>query len=119
MPPTAWSRSTVACFRRGGTVSAGMAEHRIGGRHLPSLRLVRPGPYLQAFRELVELLSARRRLTYELARREVSAEHNAKRLGIFWGLFQPLFLLAVYAFIYGVVFRVRIGDTYELPRNYT
>jgi lipopolysaccharide transport system permease protein len=96
-----------------------MAEHRIGGRHLPSLRLVRPGPYLQAFRELVELLSARRRLTYELARREVSAEHNAKRLGIFWGLFQPLFLLAVYAFIYGVVFRVRIGDTYELPRNYT
>ena len=58
-------------------------------------------------------------LTLELARREVSAEHSAKRLGMFWGLFQPLALLAVYAFVYGVVFRVRIGGTYELPRNYT
>src|SRR5690349_22248178 len=96
-----------------------MAEHPIDGRNHPGLRLVRPGPYVQAFRELIELLSARRGLTFELARREVSAEHSAKRLGMFWGLFQPLSLLAVYAFIYGVVFRVRIGGTYELPRNFT
>lgn len=54
-----------------------------------------------------------------MAKREVSAEHAAKRLGMFWGLFQPLSLLAVYAFIYGIVFRVRIGGTYELPKNFT
>lgn len=49
----------------------------------------------------------------------MSTEHQGKRLGAFWGLFQPLFLLLVYAFVYGVVFRAKIGGTYELPRNFT
>jgi lipopolysaccharide transport system permease protein len=34
-------------------------------------------------------------------------------------VFQPLALLAVYAVVYGVVFRAKIGGTYELPRNFT
>ena len=89
-----------------------------GGAH-PALRLLDPRPYASAFRELVALLRRRRRLTYEMARRELSSEHSGKRLGMFWGLFQPLFLLMVYAFIYGVVFKAKIGGTYALPRNFT
>jgi lipopolysaccharide transport system permease protein len=58
-------------------------------------------------------------MTWEMAKREISNEHAGKLLGRFWGVFQPLFLLAVYAVIYGVVFRQKIGGTYELPRNYT
>ena len=54
-----------------------------------------------------------------MARRDLSAEHRGKALGTFWGLFQPLFLLLVYAFIYGVVFKAKIGGTHELPRNFT
>jgi lipopolysaccharide transport system permease protein len=104
----------------GASLSAVDTPHRARiPRALPALQLLRPGPYVAAFRELVTLLSQRRSLTYEMARREVSAEHAAKRLGIFWGIFQPLFLLAVYAFVYGVVFRQKIGGTYELPRNFT
>jgi lipopolysaccharide transport system permease protein len=54
-----------------------------------------------------------------MAKREISSEHAGKHLGRFWGIFQPLALLAVYAIVYGVVFRAKIGGTYELPRNFT
>ena len=65
------------------------------------------------------MLSRRRGLTWEMAKRESSTEHAGKQLGQFWGIFQPLALLAVYAIVYGVVFRAKIGGTYELPRNFT
>jgi lipopolysaccharide transport system permease protein len=67
----------------------------------------------------MQLLTRERALALEMAKRELSAEHTGKALGGFWGWFQPLFLLAVYAFIYGVVFKAKIGGTYELPKNFT
>ena len=82
-------------------------------------RLLHPGPYIQAFTELSRVLTRERTLTWELGKRELSAEHQGKALGRFWGVFQPLFLLSVYAFIYGIVFKAKIGGTYELPRNFT
>jgi lipopolysaccharide transport system permease protein len=82
-------------------------------------RVLDPRRNWGAFRELGSLLFHRRTLTWEMAKREMSAEHAGKLFGRFWGLFQPLALLAVYAFVYGVVFRARIGDSYELPRNFT
>jgi lipopolysaccharide transport system permease protein len=83
------------------------------------VRILSPGAYIQAFGELALLLSRRRELTFEMAKREVASEHAGKHLGRFWGIFQPLALLAVYAIVYGVVFKAKIGGTYELPRNYT
>jgi lipopolysaccharide transport system permease protein len=81
--------------------------------------MLNPVAYAQAFAELAQLLTQRRSLTWEMARREVASEHSGKHLGRFWGLFQPLALLAVYAVVYGIVFRAKIGGTFELPRNYT
>ena len=43
----------------------------------------------------------------------------ASTSGCSGGIFQPLFLLAVYATIYGVVFRSKIGHTHALPHNFT
>src|ERR1044072_8809745 len=82
-------------------------------------RVARPKPYIQAGSELLALLRARRPLLLELTKRQAFAEHVGKTFGGFGGVFQPLFLFAVYAFIYGVVFRVKIGGTYDLPRNFT
>jgi lipopolysaccharide transport system permease protein len=82
-------------------------------------RAARPKPYLDAFLEVLRLLRERRYLIFELARKQISTEHAGKTFGLFWGVFQPLFLFAVYAFIYGVVFRVKIGGTYELPLDFT
>jgi lipopolysaccharide transport system permease protein len=83
------------------------------------IRMIDPRAYKQAFRELFALLTQRRSLTWEMAKREIESEHAGKQLGRFWGIFQPLALLAVYAVVYGVVFRAKIGGTYELPRNFT
>jgi lipopolysaccharide transport system permease protein len=82
-------------------------------------RLLSPAAYGQAFLELASLLSRRRAMTWEMAKREISNEHAGKQLGRFWGVFQPLALLAVYAIVYGIVFRAKIGGTYALPRNFT
>jgi lipopolysaccharide transport system permease protein len=83
------------------------------------LRLLSPEANVRAYRELGSLLSRKRALTWEMAKRELSTEHAGKHLGRFWGIFQPLALLTVYAVVYGVVFRAKIGGTYTLPRNYT
>ena len=83
------------------------------------LRLLDPRTYLEAVRAIATLSIHDRALTLELTKREIQAEHAGKAFGSFWGIFQPLFLLAVYAFVYGVVFKAKIGGTFELPRNFT
>lgn len=95
-----------------------------GADHPPAtravlVRLLSPEGYIQAYRELGKMLFRQRSLTWEMAKREVAIEHQGKQLGRFWGIFQPLFLLAVYALIYGIVFQAKIGGTYALPRNFT
>jgi lipopolysaccharide transport system permease protein len=83
------------------------------------VRVVRPKPYVQALREVGALLRSKPYLIFELAKKQVATEHAGKAFGPLWGVFQPLFLFAVYAVVYGVVFRVNIGGTDELPLNFT
>ena len=83
------------------------------------LRVIDPRAHAQAFVELASLLTRQRALTWEMAKREMASEHAGKQLGRLWGVLQPLALLAVYAVVYGIVFRAKIGGTYELPRNFT
>jgi lipopolysaccharide transport system permease protein len=82
-------------------------------------RAARPKPYVQALLEVLSTARLKRHLVLELARKQIAREHAGKTFGLFWGIFQPLFLFGVYALIYGVVFRVKIGGTFELPRNFT
>ena len=93
-------------------------QRTLEGRRGAVLRLLRPRPYLQAFRELTSLFRESRTLTLEMAMREIRAAHAGQTLGVFWGIAQPLFLMLLYAFLFGVVFRQKIGGTYELPRNF-
>jgi homopolymeric O-antigen transport system permease protein len=82
-------------------------------------RLLHPLPYIRAFGDVLRLLHKNRALTVEVVRREIRGQHAGLLLGRAWGILQPLFLMALYAFVFGVVFRVRIGGSFELPRNYT
>jgi lipopolysaccharide transport system permease protein len=61
----------------------------------------------------------RRVLATELAKRSVLGEHSGQALVAFWGVAQPLFLTFLYPFIFGVVFRVKVWATFELPRDFT
>lgn len=75
--------------------------------------------HFQALNELIGLLTRHRRLTIEMARREISDRYLGQVFGFFWAVGHPLILMAVYVFIFGYVFKVKIGGTQELPLDYT
>lgn len=59
-----------------------------------------------AYSVFTSLLS-QRYLVWQLTRRDVAARYRGSMLGILWSIFQPLMMLAVYSFVFGVVFRAR------------
>jgi lipopolysaccharide transport system permease protein len=74
---------------------------------------------LRAFSELTLLLTRHRRLTFELARREIGERYSGQVFGTFWTIGHPLALTLIYVFIFAYVFRTRVGGTLDMPLNYT
>jgi lipopolysaccharide transport system permease protein len=72
-----------------------------------------------AFSELINLLFRHRELMVELARRDISDRYIGQALGVFWAVLHPLFLMAIYVFIFAFVFKVKIDDALGIPRDYT
>ena len=72
-----------------------------------------------AIREALSLLRCKRGLIFSMVRREIWNRHAGQLLGPFWTVIQPLFHMVVMVFIFGVVFRQRIGGSYERPYAYT
>ncbi|HEX2526393.1 MAG TPA: ABC transporter permease [Geminicoccus sp.] len=60
-------------------------------------------------RELVASLWRNRRLAMALVEREVAGRYRGSFMGIFWSLLQPMMMLAVYTFVFSVVFQARWG----------
>lgn len=58
-------------------------------------------------KEIFVGLWGNRSLIKALVKREVIGRYQGSMLGIFWSLFQPLFMLAVYTFVFSVVFKAR------------
>lgn len=81
--------------------------------------LLNPKNHFLAFRELTSLLTRHRQLTIEMAKREIADRYMGQVFGLFWAVGHPLILMAVYVFIFGYVFKVKIGGTQELPLDYT
>lgn len=73
----------------------------------------------RASRELVAFLIRHRHLAWVLARREITDRYAGQVLGIFWAFCHPLMLVAVYVFIFAVVFKVRLGIGDTGPDDYT
>ncbi|AOK33505.1 ABC transporter permease [Burkholderia cenocepacia] len=48
-----------------------------------------------------------RRLIYQMTRREVVGRYRGSVLGLLWSFFNPLLLLAVYTFVFSVIFKAR------------
>lgn len=48
-------------------------------------------------------------LTWQLAQRDLAARYRAARLGLLWAALTPLLLLAIYTFVFSVVFAARWG----------
>ena len=60
-------------------------------------------------RELIASFWRNRELTLTLIRRDVLGRYRGSALGILWSFFHPLFMLAVYTFVFSVVFKARWG----------
>lgn len=58
-------------------------------------------------------------LAIELARRELFERYGLSAFGTFWAIFQPLALMSVLAFVFVVVFRVKIGGQGAPAIDYT
>lgn len=50
-----------------------------------------------------------RALVFQLARRNVTSRYKGSVLGLLWAMVLPLVMLAVYTFVFGVVFKARWG----------
>lgn len=82
-----------------------------------ALRLARG--HVSAFAEIVLLLTRHRELTWAMARRELSDRYAGQAFGIAWAIGHPVFIIALYIFIFAVVFKTRIGGTVDMPLDYT
>lgn len=50
-------------------------------------------------------------LLFQLVRREIDARYRGSVLGVLWSFLTPMFMLAVYTFVFGFVFRTRWGGS--------
>ena len=66
----------------------------------------------------IALLTKQRTLILEMARRDLLDKYAGQALGGAWTLVHPLFLMLLYVFIFAVVFRTKLGGTYEMPLDY-
>lgn len=58
-------------------------------------------------REMIVSLLRNRSLIMALIKREVVGRYRGSFLGILWSFFNPIFMLAVYTFVFSVVFKAR------------
>ncbi|AMR79247.1 MULTISPECIES: ABC transporter permease [Cupriavidus] len=58
-------------------------------------------------RAILRSLREQRRLILDLAKREVAGRYRGSALGLLWSFFNPLLMLAVYTFVFSVVFKAR------------
>lgn len=75
--------------------------------------------HFEAFREITLLLTRHRQLTWEMTKREISDRYAGQVFGTIWAVCHPLILMAVYLFIFGFVFKTKVGGTPDLPLDYT
>jgi lipopolysaccharide transport system permease protein len=80
------------------------------------MQIARIGVLLVSF---ITVLRNHNALIVDLARREVGERYAGQILGKIWPVVHPLMLMAVYVFIFSVVFKTKIASEYQMPLDYT
>jgi lipopolysaccharide transport system permease protein len=60
-----------------------------------------------------------RRLLLEMARRDVSDRYAGQMLGAVWAVIHPVTTVAVFIFMFAVIFRVKVDGTLAIPGDHT
>jgi lipopolysaccharide transport system permease protein len=67
----------------------------------------------------ISLIAMNLKLILAMAVRELKKRYAGQFTGSFWIVGHPLFQLLIFIFIFGVVFKQRIGGSQDLPHDYT
>lgn len=68
--------------------------------------------------EALRFLATNRQLILAMARREIATRYAGQAFGGLWAVIHPVFQMALFVFVFAVVFQQRIGGTHDLPRDY-
>jgi lipopolysaccharide transport system permease protein len=79
---------------------------------------LQPKSHAYAVRELGQGLARHWRLTWELAKREVTDRYKGQVLGIIWAVGHPLILIGIYVFIFAFVFQAKLAGAHGLAGDY-
>ena len=75
--------------------------------------------HISAAREALQLITKYWELTWEMARRDITDRYIGQAFGLLWAIAHPLFLMALYVFIFAFVFKAKVGGTIQMPLDYT
>ena len=70
-------------------------------------------------RAMLGHLVRHRRLTWEMAKRDVTEKYAGQALGTLWAIGHPLALMGVYIFMFAYVLKIKIGGTRDMPLDFT
>ena len=85
-----------------------MSDETEGGQRIR--RAASPGERGLGVSRILRSVWRNRALVREMTRRELTDLHAGQAAGVIWLVVHPLFLFAVYAFLFSVVFSMRIGE---------
>lgn len=85
-----------------------MSDETEGAQHIR--RTASPGEGGIGVRRILRSVWRNRALVREMTRRELTDMHAGQAAGVIWLVVHPLFLFMVYAFLFSVVFSMRIGE---------
>lgn len=57
--------------------------------------------------QLIRSIKKNRNLIYNLTKRDIASRYRGSAMGILWSLINPLLMLAVYTFVFSIVFKAR------------
>ncbi len=82
------------------------------------LNVLHPVRNFNAIAGSLRLLARHRDLITEMARREIWSQYGGQALGTWWVIGHPLFQMLVYITVFALIFKVKVGGTVEMPRDY-
>ncbi|MBV5317451.1 MAG: ABC transporter permease [Desulfobulbaceae bacterium] len=63
--------------------------------------------------DLFRSLYRNRQLLWQMTKREVVGRYRGSVLGLFWSFFNPIFMLAIYTFVFSIVFQAKWGQSHS------
>ncbi len=78
-------------------------------RHAPHKLITPQAGFPTSLKSLVQSYWQNRQLMGQLTKREVIGRYKGSALGLMWSFLHPLFMLAVFTFVFSVVFKARWG----------